>query len=50
MIYYYKSHRWINGKLKKIITDEKNNIIQNPTKEQIACAILDICKNDINEI
>lgn len=38
MIYYYKSHRWINGKLKKIITDEKNNIIQNPTKEQMACA------------
>lgn len=37
MIYYYKSHRWINGKLKKIITDEK------------ICNKLDICKNDINE-
>lgn len=38
-MYYYKSFRYINGKVRLIITDENNNIIQNPTKEQIKMAI-----------
>ena len=36
---YYKSIRFINGKLKSIITDEYDSIIENPTKEQMQIAI-----------
>lgn len=41
MLIYYKSMRWIDGKLTKVITDEKDNIVQNPTKEQINMSIFD---------
>lgn len=38
---YYKSVRFINGKLKLIIIDDNGNIIKSPTKEQISVAILE---------
>lgn len=39
---YYKSARYIKGKLRIIISDENDNIIcENPTKEQIKAAIPD---------
>lgn len=43
---YYKSVRLINGKLKLIVTDEYDNIVQNPTKEQIKTAIFDNSSNN----
>ena len=41
MAVYYKSMRWVNGKLTRIIKDDDDNIIQNLTKEQIKMAILE---------
>lgn len=62
-IIYYKSVRFIDGKLKSVITDESGNIIQNPTKQQTKLAIFDnrkgpkhknyiccTCRNDVTYI
>lgn len=43
-MYYYKSFRYIDGKVILIITDENDNIIQNSTKEQIKVAIYEDIK------
>lgn len=47
-IFYYKSIRRINGKLKRIITDDNDNIVQNPTREQIELAIPDYRRREKN--
>lgn len=41
MTIYYRSVRYIDGKLRTVIADENNNIIKNPTKEQKELAIFD---------
>lgn len=41
MVVYYKSVRYIDGKLKKVIADESGDVVKNPTKEQIEMAILE---------
>ncbi len=41
MTIYYKSVRYINGKLRTVIADEDDKIIKNPTKEQKELAIFD---------
>ena len=38
---YYKSYRFIEEKVRLVVTDEYNNIIKNPTKEQIENAKFD---------
>lgn len=43
-MYYYKSFRYIDGKVRLIITDDNDNIIQYPTKEQIKVAIYENIK------
>lgn len=46
---YYKSARYINGRVRMVITDDKGDIIKNPTKEQKDSAVFDHRRKPYNK-